>query len=357
MSNNDMLSQDDIDNLITNAPAGSPAGAAGGGAVNLEALKKPLSLICEQISTVLLTVLGKEISVSIVKLGPADAGKLNAQFGADSVLIRVDLFQKVTGSLYFAYGKKDVAVLADLMMMGDGSAPYEEDHKDAIVELTNQILGAVTSTFGTTYEAQVNVSTPAIEDFKADAAGLNPSDSVAVDLTMKVEDIREIKFAIIMPNSTASDLVEVAGKSGAQAGTAAPAGGPTASGGEGGDAAGFDFGEAGGAPLQNFSQPSGKLANDKSAQFSSTGNPQMDMLLDVTLQVAIELGRTEMSIKKILELGPGSIIELDRMAGEPVDLLVNDKVVAKGEVVVVDENFGIRIVKLVSSEERLKNLR
>ena len=352
--NNDMLSQDDIDNLITNAPAGSPAAAAGGG-VNLEALKKPLSLISEQISTVLLTVLGKEISVSIVKLGPADAGKLTAQFGADSVLIRVDVFQKVTGSLYFAYSKKDVAVLADLMMMGDGSAPYEEDHKDAIVELTNQILGAVTSTFGTTYEAQVNVSTPVIEDFKADAAGLNPADCVAVDLIMKVEDIREIKFAIIMPNSTASDLCELSGKSAGQAGTAAPAGGPTS--GEGGDGAGFDFGDVGGAPLQNFAQPSGKLANDRSAQFSSTGNPQMDMLLDVTLQVAIELGRTEMSIKKILELGPGSIIELNRMAGEPVDLLVNDKVIAKGEVVVVDENFGIRIVKLISPEERLKNLK
>jgi flagellar motor switch protein FliN len=352
--NNDMLSQDDIDNLITNAPAGSPAAAAGGG-VNLETLKKPLSLISEQISTVLLTVLGKEISVSIVKLGPADAGKLTAQFGAESVLIRVDLFQKVTGSLYFAYNKKDVAVLADLMMMGDGSAPYEEDHKDAIVELTNQILGAVTSTFGTTYEAQVNVSTPAIEDFKADGAGLNPADSVAVDLIMKVEEVREIKFAIIMPNSTASDLCEISGKGGGQAGTASPAGGPT-TGGES-DAAGFDFGEAGGAPLQNFAQPSGKLANDRSAQFSSTGNPQMDMLLDVTLQVAIELGRTEMSIKKILELGPGSIIELNRMAGEPVDLLVNDKVIAKGEVVVVDENFGIRIVKLISPEERLKNLK
>ncbi len=352
----DLLSQDDIDNLVQNS--GAPTSSAGGSAVNLEALKKPVSLITEQISTVLLTVLGKEISVSIVKVGPADTGKLTAQFGSDSVLIKIDLFQKITGSLYFAYNKKDVAVLADLMMMGDGSAAYEEDHKDAIVELTNQILGAVTSTFATTYEAQVNVSTPVIEDFKIDAGGFNVSDSVAVDLVMKVEDIKEVKFALLMPNNTALDLVEVSSggsKSQAQAGSA-----QSASGSDGGsDASGFDFSDLGGgnAPLQNFNQPSGKLANDRSTQFSSTGNPQMDMLLDVTLQVAIELGRTEISIKKILELGPGSIIELNRMAGEPVDLLVNDKVIAKGEVVVVDENFGIRIVKLVSPEERLKNLK
>jgi flagellar motor switch protein FliN/FliY len=69
------------------------------------------------------------------------------------------------------------------------------------------------------------------------------------------------------------------------------------------------------------------------------------------------LGRTNLSIKRVLELAPGSIVELDRMAGEPVDLLVNDKVVAKGEVVVVDENFGIRIVSLVSAEDRIKSLR
>ena len=67
--------------------------------------------------------------------------------------------------------------------------------------------------------------------------------------------------------------------------------------------------------------------------------------------------RTRLSIRKILELGPGSIIELDRLAGEPVDLLVNDKVVAKGEVVVVDEYFGIRIISLASPEERIKQLK
>jgi flagellar motor switch protein FliN/FliY len=81
------------------------------------------------------------------------------------------------------------------------------------------------------------------------------------------------------------------------------------------------------------------------------------MLLDVDLDVYIELGRANLSIKRILELSPGSIVELDRMAGEPVDLLVNEKVVAKGEVVVVDENFGIRIVSLVSAEDRIKSLK
>jgi flagellar motor switch protein FliN/FliY len=79
--------------------------------------------------------------------------------------------------------------------------------------------------------------------------------------------------------------------------------------------------------------------------------------MDISLDLTIELGRTELSIRRILEMGPGAIVEMDRFAGEPVDLLINNKVVARGEVVVVDENFGIRVVSLVTPEERIKFLK
>lgn len=82
----------------------------------------------------------------------------------------------------------------------------------------------------------------------------------------------------------------------------------------------------------------------------------IDMLLDVTLPISIELGRTNMPIQDILNLGPGSIVELSKLAGEPVDLLVNNKMIARGEVVVVDENFGIRVTSMVSQEDRIKSL-
>lgn len=82
----------------------------------------------------------------------------------------------------------------------------------------------------------------------------------------------------------------------------------------------------------------------------------IDMLLDVKMPISIELGRTEMAISELLTLGPGSVVELNKLAGEPVDLLVNDKIIARGEVVVVDENFGVRITLLMSPEERLKSL-
>jgi flagellar motor switch protein FliN len=81
----------------------------------------------------------------------------------------------------------------------------------------------------------------------------------------------------------------------------------------------------------------------------------IDLLLDIPLQVTVELGRTTMAIKEILEIGIGSVIELKKLAGEPVDMFVNNKLIAKGEVVVIDENFSIRITSIVSPEERLES--
>jgi len=89
------------------------------------------------------------------------------------------------------------------------------------------------------------------------------------------------------------------------------------------------------------------------------GTPEarnINLLMDVDLPVSIELGRTRLSIAEILSLGPGSVVELSKLAGEPADLLINYKIVARGEVVVVDENFGLRITQLMTPEERLKAL-
>jgi flagellar motor switch protein FliN/FliY len=109
----------------------------------------------------------------------------------------------------------------------------------------------------------------------------------------------------------------------------------------------IDFGgtDVSDAKFQQLSQPAG-----------SGETRSIEMLLDVSLPISIELGRTRMAIADILALGPGSVVELSKLAGEPVDLMVNQKIVAKGEVVVIDENFGVRITQLVTPEERLKIL-
>lgn len=112
--------------------------------------------------------------------------------------------------------------------------------------------------------------------------------------------------------------------------------------------------------MQQGYQGGGEPVDVKMPQFQSFDQSQkvypkenMDILMDVSLEVSVELGRTSRKIKEILEFGPGSIIELDRLVGEPIDVLVNGKFVAKGEVVVIDENFGIRITDIINPENRI----
>ncbi|MBN4076254.1 flagellar motor switch protein FliN [Gemmatimonas aurantiaca] len=110
----------------------------------------------------------------------------------------------------------------------------------------------------------------------------------------------------------------------------------------------IDYGEPAAHPAA-FQQ----LSSEKKAEESRS----IDMLLDVNLPISIELGSTSMSIADILALGPGSVVELNKLAGEPVEVKVNHKTVALGEVVVVDENFGVRVTQLMSAEDRLKTLK
>jgi flagellar motor switch protein FliN/FliY len=107
-----------------------------------------------------------------------------------------------------------------------------------------------------------------------------------------------------------------------------------------------DFGGGGGGGYQQAAPPG--LNIDIS---------NLELILDIQLEVKVELGRTHRKIREVLELGPGSVIELNRLSGEPVDILVNDKLFAKGEVVVIDENFGVRITDILSIEERIEALK
>ncbi|HMQ51757.1 MAG TPA: flagellar motor switch protein FliN, partial [Anaerolineae bacterium] len=96
------------------------------------------------------------------------------------------------------------------------------------------------------------------------------------------------------------------------------------------------------APLQNTN--------------GSSSATNIDMLLGVNMRVTVELGRTRMSVEEVLRLGPGSVIELDKLAGEPVDVLVNERLIARGEVVVLDDRFGVRITDVLPPVQRISSI-
>ena len=121
----------------------------------------------------------------------------------------------------------------------------------------------------------------------------------------------------------------------------------------------------GGAPVIAQAAPAATAAPTRPAPASFAPLPtngqasdmsQIDLLLDISLQVTVELGRARMKIQEILALRNGSVIELDRLAGEPADILVNGTLIARGEVVVVDEKFGVRVIEVVSRAKRIASL-
>ncbi|MBB3109401.1 flagellar motor switch protein FliN/FliY [Paenibacillus phyllosphaerae] len=112
----------------------------------------------------------------------------------------------------------------------------------------------------------------------------------------------------------------------------------------------------GGMPNRNVNVQPVQFGGLQGGGLGQTDESNLNLLLDIPLKVTVELGRTQKQIKDILELSQGSIIELDKLAGEPVDILVNNKLIAKGEVVVIDENFGVRVTDIVSQWDRIQKL-
>ncbi len=312
------------------------------------ALKTAFEFFNEQAGTSLSALLNREIKLDLSECTGTDQEKLKEAVNAPVLSIAIPFKEGLSGTFYVIMCIKNVAVFSDIMMMGDGTAEYNEDHKDAIGELFNQLITTFCSALSNHCGETVSIETVDVKefDFNEPSVQLNETDMVIEKVSLT--GIGDISFGFIIPNDLSTQfmnkfkVVEETGK---------------------GEGVGLSSAEV--DDLTKISADVSEIQEDET-QFQETelakkgkGAPKenIEMLLDVEMDICIELGRTEMSIKRILEMAPGSIIELDRMAGEPVDLVVNNKVVAKGEVVIVDENFGIRIVSLVSPEERIKSLR
>jgi flagellar motor switch protein FliN/FliY len=255
--------------------------------------------------------------------------------GDEYLIAEVPFSGGVDGSMRALASKKDFAVIADLMMGNDGTAAYSDDCKDAASEFFSQISGAFSTDLGAKISSSVSAAAPAILD--STGSDIFERDYVAF-CTITIDGAEPITM-LISPDETLLETLSphFGGKkaeSSADDSFAAPS-------------SDTDI------PLSQHSEsaPGGSSFSAKVPKVN------VDMLLDIELEVAIELGKANVAIKNVLDFAPGALIELDRFAGEPVDLLVNNKVVAKGEVVVIDENFGVRIISLVSPEERIRSLR
>ncbi len=323
MAEDGPLSQADID-ALTSGLLGDAGGTRG---VDTRALRPEAEFVLEQITNVLGVLLNRQSTLSVNDIRAADQASLSMDFESDALLVRLPMNQGLPGEMCLLTHKTTAAILCGLMMGGDGSEAFKDEDIDALNEFGNQVMGAVCTSLGSRYGTSVSAGQAQTGAYSADQSPFPLEGSAIIDADLAIEGFPGSVLRLLWSPPLASKL------------------------GEGPDSA-----HAEGGNDNDTLSPSGGFDVSMSRS-TSQAPPNVQMLLDINLNVTIELGRTRLSIRKILELGPGSIIELDRLAGEPVDLLVNDKVVAKGEVVVVDEYFGIRILTLISPEERIKQLK
>ncbi|MFJ7368402.1 flagellar motor switch phosphatase FliY [Lysinibacillus sp. NPDC098008] len=344
-------------------------------------------------ATALSALLGQKVDITTPSISMINRNKLEEEFPHPYVAVQVEYTIGLTGMNLLVIKQSDAAIIADLMLGGDGLNPKPdlgEIQLSAVQEAMNQMMGSAATSMSTVFNKKVDISPPTIDlmNISQDEGRENiPEDDllVKVSFRLRIGNLIDSNLMQLLPLKFSQNIVKsllgetdvneapVAATSAPEAPVTpppaqqqqAPAPPPAQ-----------PVQQQQAAPVQQqpvyqepqqFAQPQrpAQPVNVQQAQFASFDTNvisqsearNLNMLLDIPLQVTVELGRTKRSVKEILELSSGSIIELDKLAGEPVDILVNSRLIAKGEVVVIDENFGVRITDVLSQAERLNNLR
>ena len=378
-----MLSQEEIDALT--GAAGAATTTAAPTTMTLtdaerDAVGEIANINMGTAATTLSTLLNNKVTITTPKVSYVTINEISAQYDKPCVFIHISYIDGISGNNVLILKEHDVKVITDLMMGGDGSnteGELTELHLSAISEAMNQMMGSAATSLSSMLDKKVDISPPT-----ASVVDLNDSiddvtvssfladELVQVSFTMQIGDLVDSQIMQLYPFDFARDLYQkFIGDAGLGQEEAQPEPAPAAQPQSTPDPmAGVNMNSAAQAmPQQPQMQPDmaqqvmqqpymmpARNVNVQPAQFQPFNagvSPLMqqeniDLIMDVPLEVTVELGRSNKSIKEILDFSPGTIIELNKLAGEPVDVLVNGKFVAKGEVVVIEENFGIRITEI-----------
>src|SRR5690625_2507464 len=341
-------------------------------------------------ATTLSTLLNEKVDITTPRVTILKKSNLYKEFPFDHVKIQVNYIQGFSGENLFVIKSTDAAVISDIMLGGDGRNPdteLNEIHLSAVQEAMNQMMGSAATSMSTIFNKKVNISPPttefgrAMEDSDDDQSSVNLSDEtlVKVSFQLKIGELIDSSIMQLIPFPFAHELVEELlfgdeSESEAEAeiattklsaevidtnheeeqlkttvqstdNTKSPERQV-----EGNQYLGNQVSHT------NAEVQQATFSEFKPIDLNKSEQRNLDNLLDIPLKVTVELGRTKRPIKEILELSTGSIVELDKLAGEPVDILVNQKLIAQGEAVVIDENFGVRVTDIISKTDRLMNL-
>ncbi len=366
MSDNNFLSQEQIEKMLSEAGQikdGSALFADDYLSRDEQDVLGEIGNICMgTAATTMFTLLGRKVTITTPSISLHTLKTLSEEYPAPIVVVEVNYIKGITGKNLLILKEYDVALITNLLLGEDGNIDennieLDETHLSAIREVMNQMIGSSATSMADILQTAINISTPqakqiSLSEEEISDGFFDESDPIVkINFKMEIEglltseimQILPLKFAktlasnvingveepepepeVMLPTMRTQQYVE-------QASAAASSPGKT-----------------------NIIRDNPNV-DVKVAQFPSfdsskqLNNPLLDnigMILDVPMKVTVELGKSKKKIKEILDFNMGSVIVLDKIAGEAVDILVNGKTVGKGEVVVIDDNYGVRITEI-----------
>ena len=369
------LSQDEIDALLSGETSmgGEPepgeeldSGISGDGSDAVQsAFQALLSETTESQGSNLSILTGKGITVEPPLVETVDRGGAIEGLPGEVVEVRVDFTEGVTGTHSY-YLAVDTASTIAALMMGQSGGDLDDAALSAVAEAVSQITGSLATALGNQTGKTLTPSAPELKLRESTEIELADGERfVRAEYPLKIEGEADSTLTEVFSLSFVQSMVSPSEGAPPAGGTAAasskPAGMSAGVGSSAGEAlsapTGQDFLGAlpqAPSPGEVFNSAPPNVQPVQFGELRSSSGGSMDqgnisLLMDVYMEMTVQLGRTKMPIKQILGIGEGTIIELDKLAGEPVDILVNQKLIAKGEVVVIDENFGVRVTEIIST--------
>ncbi len=307
-------------------------------------------------ATVLSTLVNHKVRITVPKVYVSTAKTVAESYPIPCVVVNVAYVQGLQGANVLVIRESDALVIANLMMGGDGTnVPSELDelYLSAVTEAMNMMMGSAATAMSELFGRPIEISPPVTSWRDLAQDPLNPEipeddPIVVVAFRMEIENLVDSTMLQIIDIEFARDMVRALMP---QEEPQAPAATETA--------VAAEWADLKKQPVQSAAPPEPPAAPptaEKQAHFD-LGNVNIDLIRDIPVQVRAILGRTKMSIDNILRLGPGHIMELESLHGEPIDLYANDTLIARGEVVVVGEQFGVRITEIATPQDRITSVR
>jgi flagellar motor switch protein FliN/FliY len=373
--NSGLLSQEEIDALL-NGVRETPALSES----DKDLLGEIGNISMGSASTALSTIIGKMVNITTPRVTLATLNEIKKGFEVPNVALEVEYTEGLHGVNLLLIKITDAVIISDIMMGGDGDKKSEtlsELELSAVSEAMNQMIGSASTSLATMFDLPINITPPIAKVWDDETQNLSDNINgdeqiVRISFRLTIDVLVDSEIMMLLPLETAKSIIDR--MSGGQSNET-----------EENNEFNFDnelffdnrkdipnsdtsyeqYNEMYNTERANSEPPRQKEqpVNVQKAQFapltqlSSQEKHNIDLILDVPLEISVVLGRTKKTIKEILELGSGSLVELDKLTEEPVEVLVNGKKVALGEVVVIDENFGVRITSIISNAERVKSLR